>query len=122
VAARRLWLAVRTPILWIICALTSVRAVAQTARTTANQGLSAHYGWNDPSGGVGVNQLVGLNATDDKTVAAGSRVYNTVGDPTAGSNLPANDSNYTVTFKLTASTPTLGSGQNSTVTALLTAE
>jgi len=83
-------------------------------RSTASQGLSAHYGWNDPSGGAGLNQL-SLNANDDKSFAA--PVYNTLGDPSAGSNLPATDGKYTVQFKLTAMTPTITPGNNSTVTA-----
>jgi RHS repeat-associated protein len=103
------------------CLLAPMVAVAQTARTTANQGLSAHYGWNDPSNNGGVNSL-SLLATDDKTVAAGSRVYDKLGDPLVDYNLPAYDGNYTVTFQLYASTGVLGSGQNSTVTALLTTE
>lgn len=114
----RVW----TSILWIICALTPGRAVAQTARTTANQGTAAHYGWQDPDGfGDGVNTM-SLNAIADTTVAAPSRVYNTVGDPTAGISLPAYNGNYTLTFKLTASTPTMPPGHNSTITAYLTTE
>jgi len=110
-----------TLILWV-CALVPSRAFAQVPRTTANQGLPAHYGWQDPDGTAnGLNSLT-LNATDDQTVAAGSRVYNTVGDPTAGANLPAYNGNYTVTFKLIAITPNLMEFQNSTINALLTTE
>jgi len=88
--------------------------------TTASQGTSAHYGWQDPDGlADGVNTL-GLMANDDQTVASASQVYNTLGDPTPGNNLPASDANYTVTFKLTASTPTVTPGNNSTVTAYVT--
>ena len=117
----RLRLAVRTQVLWIICVVAPTPALAQTARTTANQGLPAHYGWTDPSGNNGLNVL-SLTSVDDKTVAAASRVYNKLGDPSVDFNLPAYNGNYTVTFKLIAVTPTLGTGQNSTVTALLTTE
>jgi len=90
-------------------------------RSTVNQGTSAHYGWNDPSGNGGLNQF-SLDATADSTVAPGKRVYNILGDPSAGSNLPALDGNYTVQFKLTASTPTVTPGNNSTVTAYVSTE
>lgn len=86
--------------------------------TTANQGMAAHDGWNDPSGNGGLNELY-LNATADDSVAAANRVYNILGDPTGGNNLPAVDGNYTVQFKLTAETPTMTPGNNSTVTAYL---
>jgi len=119
VVARRQSLIVAMSVLWVMLALPPVHAIAQTARTTANQGLSAHYGWN--GGSNGLNQL-SLNANDNQTVAAGSRVYNTLGDPSVGYNLPAYNGNYTVTFQLVASTPTLGLGQNSTVTASLSTE
>lgn len=111
-----------TLILSIICALAPLRAFAQTPRTTANQGLSAHYGWQDPDGSANGYNSLSLNATDNKTVAAGSRVYNKLGDPSIDFNLPAYNGNYAVTFKLIASTPTLGSGQNSTINAYLTTE
>src|SRR5437667_12477436 len=70
-------------------------ASGQQARSTANQGIGAHYGWQDPADGLadGMNSL-SLNAVDDKTLAAASRLYNTVGDPTPGFNLPAYDGNY----------------------------
>ena len=117
----RRWLAVATRTLWIVCALAPTRALAQTPRTTANQGLPAHYGWNDPSGNGGLNVL-SLTAVDDKTVAAASRVYDKLGDPTVNANLPAYNGNYTVTFKLTASTPPIAFGGNSTINAFLTTE
>jgi len=86
--------------------------------TTANQGAAA--GWNDPDGVADGTNTISLNAIDDRTVAVGNQLYNTLGDPTVGSNLPASDSNYTVTFRLTASTPTVTPGNNSTITAYLT--
>jgi RHS repeat-associated protein len=89
--------------------------------STANQGSS--YGWIDPDGGGGeVGNALSLNATDDQTVAAANRVYNTLGDPTAGANLPASDGKYTIQFKLIAITPTVTSGNNSTITAILNTE
>jgi len=86
-------------------------------RTTASQGLSAHYGWQDPDGLADGSNTLSLNASDNRYVADASCVYNVLGDPSAGSNLPAADGTYRVQFKLTASTPTLGQNQNSTVTA-----
>lgn len=86
-------------------------------QTTANQGLSAAYGW--VNGGSDGSNTLSLNAIDDQTVAAGSRLYNTVGDPTPGASLPAVDSNYTIQYKLIATTPTISPGNNSTITAVL---
>jgi hypothetical protein len=84
--------------------------------------LSAHYGWQDPDGFAdGANNLP-LNANDNQTLAADSRIYVIVGDPGANANLPAYNNNYTLTFKLSASTPTLPPNNNSTVTAFLTTE
>lgn len=94
----------------------------QTARTTANQGTGAHYGWQDPDGYAdGANHL-SLLANDNQIVIPESRVYNTVGDPVPGANLPAYNNTYAVTFQLSASTPTLPPNNNSTVTAFLTTE
>src|SRR5207245_4556207 len=91
-------------------------------RSTANQGTAAHYGWQDPDGSPdGVNS-VSLMANDDQTIPAASRVYNILGDPNPADNLPAIDGKYTVQFKLTASTPTVTPGNNSTVTAYLSTE
>ncbi|MGH9895319.1 MAG: hypothetical protein ACREA0_25720, partial [bacterium] len=111
-----------TLILVSICSSFPPRAFAQIPRTTANQGLAAHYGWQDPDGFLEGANTFSLNAIDDKTMAAGSRLYNTVGDPTAGANLPAYNGNYTLTFKLTAVTPTMPPGHSSTITAYLTTE
>lgn len=93
-------------------------------RTTANQGLSAHYGWNDPDGlADGVNTIGFPRANQDTTLLPATlRLYNILGDPSAGTNLPAVDSNYTVQFLLTASTPTVTPGNNSTITAYVTTE
>jgi len=91
--------------------------------TTANQGAAAHYGWQDPDGAAdGVNTISFPRASQDTTLPATSGVYNILGDPTAGSNLPAVDGKYTVQFKLTASTPTVTPGNNSTVTAYVTTQ
>ena len=109
-------------ILWSLFVFVASRSAAQVPRTTANQGLTAHYGWLDPQSGDGVNTISFPQATGDITLGQSVRLYNTLGDPTAGTNLPATDNNYTVTFKLFASTPTLGTGQNATITAYLTTE
>src|ERR1051326_4797313 len=90
-------------------------------RTTANRGASTHFGWQDPDPNAGENRI-SLPAIKDSTLPASQRMYNILGDPTAGGNLPAVDGKYTIQFKLTATTPTLGSGQNSTITAYLTEE
>ncbi len=107
-------------ICWVICAFAPTHTVAQTARTTANQG--AAYGWQDPDGFVDGTNTFSLNTTDDKTMAASGRLYNTVGDPAPDISLPAYNGNYTLSFRLTASTPTLPPGNNSTITAFLTIE
>ena len=106
----------------IMCALAPQRSYAQTARTTANQGPAAHYGWQDPDGSADGYNWIALVATDDKTLPAESRIYNVVGDPISGANLPAYNNNYTLTFRLFASTPTLPPNNNSTITAYLTTE
>jgi RHS repeat-associated protein len=90
-------------------------------RSTANQG--ANFGWVDPDGVAEGENRISLNATQDSTLLpASKRIYNILGDPTAGSNLPALDGNYSVQFQLTATTPTLGQGQNSTINAYITTE
>jgi RHS repeat-associated protein len=111
-----------TLVMWSICASLPTRALAQTPRTTANQGNSAHFGWNDPDGYADGQNSMSLLAIDNQTLAATSRVYNTLGDPMADMNLPAAGGNYTVKFKLIAVTPTVTPGNNSTVMAFLTTE
>src|SRR5262249_36007098 len=103
----------------IIGVLTTQHVLAQTARTTANQGGS--YGWNDPSGGGGTN-TISLGANDDQTMPVASRMYNTVGDPIIDANLPAYNNNYSLTFNLSATTPTMPPNNNATITAYLSTE
>jgi RHS repeat-associated protein len=109
-----------TVIVWVISALGPVRGLAQTARTTANQGSS--YGWQDPDGYGDFANHFSLAANDDQTLPAESRIYNIVGDPVAGASLPAYNGAYTLKFRLTASTPTLPPNNHSTVIAYLTTE
>ncbi len=106
----------------IICTLAPHRSYAQTARTTANQGSPAQYGWQDPDGYADGHNHMSLLATDNQTVPADSRIYNLVGDPIPDGNLPAYNNNYTLTFTLSASTPTMPPNNNSTITAFLTTE
>lgn len=113
---------ISTVLLCLLCALTPQSSLAQTARTTANQGSAARFGWQDPDGYTDGTNGISLFANDNRTLAAESRIYNIVGDPIADANLPAYNNNYTLTFRLSASTPTLPPNNNSTVTANVTIE
>lgn len=111
-----------TLILWMIGTIAPSQSSGQ-ARTTANQGKPAAYGWKDPDGAAdGVNSISFATATADSTMVAASRLYNIAGDPVADANLPADNSNFTLTFKLVVSTPTLPPNNHSTITAYLTTE
>lgn len=77
-----------------------ITAGSPVARTTANQ--TTKSGWTDPDGlDDGQNVLI-LAMNDSQTFAAASRLWNNVGDPTAGTNIPAYDTHYTLGFHVSA--------------------
>lgn len=80
---------------------TATPSAPGTARTTANQGVTA--GWTDPDGlDNGVNSL-SRTTTGTSTVAAGSRLVNKLGDPAVDGNIPSSDGNYILQgFKINA--------------------
>jgi len=72
-----------------------------TARSTAAQGSGA--GWTDPDGvNDGINSLTVDATTPFPVSLAANRLYNIVGDPTAGANVDAWDDKYVVKFTVTA--------------------
>lgn len=72
-----------------------------TNRTTANKGSAA--GWTDPDGtSNGMNSLTTDSSNTNPSVAASSRLWNEVGDPSGSNNVDAWDDLYTLTFKVTA--------------------
>jgi len=86
----------------------SQTAPQTAARSTSAQGSGA--GWTDPDGtGDGKNIITGVSTPAVQTITAANRLYNIVGDPTAGSNVDAYDDKYTITFMVTADPNTLTS-------------
>jgi len=60
---------VSTALLFTVLTIAPQRGFAQTPRSTANQGLAAHNGWQDPDGSPDGLNSIALNAVDNQTIA-----------------------------------------------------
>lgn len=99
---------------------TEVTPTGSVARTTANQGSAK--GWIDPDGiSDGVN-VVTLSADGSTTVAAGSRIYNKLGDPTVDANIDAADDRYGLKFFVQADASQVTGAPGGMFTATVTLE
>lgn len=85
-------------------------SVVLTDRTTA--GLS-NNGWTDPDGSPD-NQNIVTGGPGTTVVSEANRLYNIIGDPTAGSNVDAYNDQYFISFSLSIDHGTVPNGWTTT--------